>query len=97
MTVVSLQHHGPLTRTARMIRKCVPDLRPRFIQSPEQLEALHVAAGWRPAIPPGRSPSTRNPFLNPFQARLVGVGLCWVRPRRSGPTSPIAHQFGGRH
>ncbi len=71
-----------------------PSLQPLIIQSPEQLQALllRLMAASDPARPIALDTETTS--LNPFQAELVGVGLCWGEGPADLAYIPIAHQFG---
>ncbi|MDM7935850.1 MAG: DNA polymerase I [Cyanobium sp. CZS 48M] len=69
-----------------------PTLEPEIIHSPEQLEALLVRlmAATDPDQPIALDTETTS--LNPFQAELVGVGLCWGEGSDELAYIPIAHQ-----
>ncbi|NQV10191.1 MAG: DNA polymerase I, partial [Cyanobacteria bacterium] len=69
-----------------------PSLEPEIIQSPEQLEALllRLMAASDPTQPIALDTETTS--LNPFQAELVGVGLCWGEGPADLAYIPIAHQ-----
>ncbi len=69
-----------------------PTLEPEIIQSPAQLEALLVRlmAATDPAQPIALDTETTS--LNPFQAELVGVGLCWGEGSSDLAYIPIGHQ-----
>ncbi len=71
-----------------------PLLEPEIIHSPEQLEALlmRLMAATDPAQPIALDTETTS--LNPFQAELVGVGLCWGEGSDELAYIPIAHQPG---
>lgn len=69
-----------------------PVLEPELIQIPAQLEALleRLMAATDPTAPIALDTETTS--LNPFQAELVGVGLCWGAGRADLAYIPIAHQ-----
>ncbi len=69
-----------------------PTLEPEIIQTPAQLKALLVRlmAATDPARPIALDTETTS--LNPFQAELVGVGLCWGEGVSELAYIPIAHQ-----
>ncbi|MBC1261453.1 DNA polymerase I [Synechococcus sp. BSF8S] len=69
-----------------------PSLEPEIIQTPAQLEALleRLMAASDPARPIALDTETTS--LNPFQAELVGVGLCWGEGVSELAYIPIAHQ-----
>ncbi|CAK6687088.1 DNA polymerase I [Synechococcus sp. CBW1107] len=69
-----------------------PVLEPEIIQTPAQLEALLVRlmAATDPDQPIALDTETTS--LNPFQAELVGVGLCWGAGRSDLVYIPIGHQ-----
>ncbi|MCT0219224.1 DNA polymerase I [Synechococcus sp. CS-1329] len=69
-----------------------PVLEPEIIHSPEQLEALLVRlmAATDPDQPIALDTETTS--LNPFQAELVGVGLCWGEGSCDLAYIPIGHQ-----
>ncbi|MGB5239057.1 MAG: 5'-3' exonuclease H3TH domain-containing protein, partial [Prochlorococcaceae cyanobacterium] len=68
-----------------------PALEPEIIQSPEQLTALleRLMATTDPAQPIALDTETTS--LNPFQAELVGVGLCWGEGSSDLAYIPIGH------
>lgn len=68
-----------------------PALEPEIIQSPEQLTALmeRLMAATDPAQPIALDTETTS--LNPFQAELVGVGLCWGEGSSDLAYIPIGH------
>jgi DNA polymerase-1 len=70
----------------------VPVLTPELIQSPEQLQALvqRLMAASDPAHPVALDTETTS--LNPFQAELVGIGLCWGEGSADLAYIPIGHQ-----
>lgn len=69
-----------------------PVLEPEIIQTPAQLEALLVRlmAATDPDQPIALDTETTS--LNPFQAELVGVGLCWGEGSSDLAYIPIGHQ-----
>ncbi|MCP9839758.1 DNA polymerase I [Synechococcus sp. J7-Johnson] len=69
-----------------------PALEPEIIQSPEQLTALleRLMAANDPAQPIALDTETTS--LNPFQAQLVGVGLCWGEGSSDLAYIPVGHQ-----
>ena len=70
-----------------------PALNPLLIQTPEALEALrarllaHVQSGPPVAL------DTETTSLNPFQAELVGLGLCWGPGIQDLAYIPIGHRL----
>nr|WP_094554149.1 DNA polymerase I [Synechococcus sp. 1G10] len=68
-----------------------PALAPEIIQSPEQLTALleRLMAATDPAQPIALDTETTS--LNPFQAQLVGVGLCWGEGSGDLAYIPVGH------
>jgi DNA polymerase-1 len=71
----------------------VPELTPELIQSVEQLQALlqRLLAATDPARPVALDTETTS--LNPFQAELVGIGLCWGEGLADLAYIPIGHQL----
>ena len=69
----------------------LPALRPEIISTPEQLESLvkRLLAATDPASPVALD--TETTALNPFQAELVGVGLCWGEGLGDLAYIPIGH------
>ena len=69
----------------------LPALRPEIISTPEQLESLvkRLLATTDPASPVALD--TETTALNPFQAELVGVGLCWGEGLGDLAYIPIGH------
>ena len=69
----------------------MPALRPEIISTPEQLESLvkRLLATTDPASPVALD--TETTALNPFQAELVGVGLCWGEGLGDLAYIPIGH------
>jgi DNA polymerase I len=69
-----------------------PTLKPEIIQNTHQLEALMVRlmAASDAATPIALDTETTS--LNPFQAELVGVGLCWGAGSSDLAYIPIGHQ-----
>ncbi|MCP9826668.1 DNA polymerase, partial [Synechococcus sp. EJ6-Ellesmere] len=69
-----------------------PTLEPEIIQNTQQLEALLVRlmAATDPDQPIALDTETTS--LNPFQAELVGVGLCWGEGSSDLAYIPIGHQ-----
>lgn len=69
-----------------------PLLKPEMIHSPEQLTALleRLMAATDPAQPIALDTETTS--LNPFQAQLVGVGLCWGKGSCELAYIPVGHQ-----
>ncbi|MGB7563880.1 MAG: DNA polymerase I [Prochlorococcaceae cyanobacterium] len=69
----------------------LPALRPQIISSPAQLEALvaTLLAASDPAAPVALD--TETTALNPFQAELVGIGLCWGEALDALAYIPIGH------
>lgn len=70
----------------------LPALEPRIISTPEQLDALmeRLLAATDPAAPVALD--TETTALNPFQAELVGVGVCWGEGLADLAYIPIGHQ-----
>jgi DNA polymerase-1 len=70
----------------------VPGLEPQLINTPESLSALieRLMAATDPATPIALD--TETTALNPFQAELVGVGLCWGAGPGDLAYLPIGHQ-----
>jgi DNA polymerase-1 len=68
-----------------------PALAPEIIQSPAQLTALleRLMAATDPAQPIALDTETTS--LNPFQAQLVGVGLCWGEGSGDLAYIPVGH------
>ncbi|MFN9646223.1 MAG: DNA polymerase I [Cyanobacteriota bacterium] len=69
-----------------------PPLEPELIQTPDALEALRLRLL---ALGEGSPPvalDTETTSLNPFQAELVGVGLCWGAGPRDLAYIPIGHR-----
>ena len=69
----------------------LPDLQPEIISTPEQLNSLveRLLAATDPAVPVALD--TETTALNPFQAELVGVGLCWGEGLADLAYIPIGH------
>jgi len=69
----------------------VPSLQPELVTSPEQLAALltRLEAATDPAQPVALD--TETTALNPFQAELVGIGLCWGAGASDLAYIPIGH------
>ncbi|MFZ9753056.1 MAG: DNA polymerase I [Cyanobium sp.] len=69
----------------------VPELRPQLIQSDEHLRTLlqRLLAATDPAQPVALDTETTS--LNPFQAELVGIGLCWGEGLADLAYIPIGH------
>lgn len=70
----------------------LPALRPQIISTPEQLEALvaRLLTASDPAAPVALD--TETTALNPFQAELVGIGVCWGEALDALAYIPIGHQ-----
>ena len=68
-----------------------PALEPQLISTPEALAALmeRLMAATDPAAPIALD--TETTALNPFQAELVGVGLCWGAGTTDLAYIPIGH------
>ncbi|MFN9546581.1 MAG: DNA polymerase I [Cyanobacteriota bacterium] len=70
-----------------------PHLNPHLIQTPEALETLrarlmaHQQSGSPVAL------DTETTSLNPFQAELVGLGLCWGPASQDLAYIPIGHRL----
>ncbi|MFM2079584.1 MAG: polymerase, partial [Cyanobacteriota bacterium] len=75
-----------------------PVLQPQIINSPEALEALTarlMTTGTGTASALGAAPialDTETTSLNPFQAELVGIGLCWGEGPADLAYIPIGHR-----
>ncbi len=69
----------------------LPALGPQIISSPAQLEVLvaTLMAASDPAAPVAFD--TETTALNPFQAELVGIGLCWGEALDALAYIPIGH------
>jgi DNA polymerase-1 len=69
-----------------------PSLTPQLITTPAALEALlqRLMAATDPAAPIALD--TETTALNPFQAELVGIGLCWGEGPAELAYIPIGHQ-----
>ncbi len=69
-----------------------PTLEPQLITTPAALEALleRLMAATDPAAPIALD--TETTALNPFQAELVGIGLCWGEDPAELAYIPIGHQ-----
>jgi DNA polymerase I len=75
----------------------LPDLQPQIISTPEALEALQarlMAANASSTAAP-IALDTETTAINPFQAELVGIGLCWGEGPADLAYIPIGHQAGG--
>jgi DNA polymerase-1 len=72
----------------------LPALEPEIISTPEQLKCLveRLLAATDPAVPVALD--TETTALNPFQAELVGVGLCWGEGLADLAYIPIGHGSG---
>ena len=72
----------------------IPALEPEIISTPEQLNTLveRLLAATDPAVPVALD--TETTALNPFQAELVGVGLCWGEGPIDLAYIPIGHSSG---
>ena len=72
----------------------LPALEPEIISTPEQLKSLveRLLAATDPAVPVALD--TETTALNPFQAELVGVGLCWGEGLADLAYIPIGHGSG---
>jgi DNA polymerase-1 len=72
----------------------LPALQPEIISTPEQLKTLveRLLAATDPAVPVALD--TETTALNPFQAELVGVGLCWGEGLVDLAYIPIGHTSG---
>ena len=73
-----------------------PNLTPQLITTPAALEALlhRLMAATDPAAPIALD--TETTALNPFQAELVGIGLCWGEDPADLAYIPIGHQSTAR-
>ena len=69
-----------------------PTLEPQLITTPAALNALleRLMAATDPAAPIALD--TETTALNPFQAELVGIGLCWGEDPTDLAYIPIGHQ-----
>jgi len=72
----------------------LPALQPEIISTPEHLKTLveRLLAATDPAVPVALD--TETTALNPFQAELVGVGLCWGEGLVDLAYIPIGHTSG---
>ncbi len=72
----------------------LPALQPAIISTPEQLSTLveRLLAATDPTVPVALD--TETTALNPFQAELVGVGLCWGEGLIDLAYIPIGHTSG---
>ena len=72
----------------------LPALQPEIISTPEQLNTLvqRLLAATDPALPVALD--TETTALNPFQAELVGLGLCWGQGLVDLAYIPIGHGSG---
>ena len=72
----------------------LPALQPEIISTPEQLNTLveRLLAATDPALPVALD--TETTALNPFQAELVGLGLCWGEGLVDLAYIPIGHGSG---
>ena len=72
----------------------LPALQPEIISTPEQLNTLvqRLLAATDPAVPVALD--TETTALNPFQAELVGLGLCWGQGLVDLAYIPIGHGSG---
>ena len=72
----------------------LPALQPEIISTPEQLKTLveRLLAATDPAVPVALD--TETTALNPFQAELVGLGLCWGEGLVDLAYIPIGHGSG---
>ena len=86
-------HPGPDTGTSTT----PPALTPELITTPAALEALvqrlMASTAGTPAAPIALD--TETTALNPFQAELVGIGLCWGEGPADLAYIPIGHHPGG--
>ncbi|MCP9850169.1 DNA polymerase I [Cyanobium sp. Morenito 9A2] len=69
----------------------LPALQPQIISTPEQMEALvaQLLTASDPTAPVALD--TETTALNPFQAELVGVGVCWGDALDALAYIPIGH------
>ncbi|MFZ9607604.1 MAG: DNA polymerase I, partial [Vulcanococcus sp.] len=80
------------TTTESSTESSTPDLQPALITTAEALEALvERLMGRREAAQP-IALDTETTSLNPFQAELVGIGLCWGEGLSDLAYIPIGHQ-----
>jgi DNA polymerase-1 len=70
----------------------LPPLEPQLIQTPDALEALRLRLLAHGEGAPPVAIDTETTSLNPFQAELVGVGLCWGCGPRDLAYIPIGHR-----
>ena len=72
----------------------IPSLQPELVTKPDQLDALvrRLQASTDPAQPVALD--TETTALNPFQAELVGLGLCWGMGATDLAYIPIGHTRG---
>ncbi|MFM8935906.1 MAG: DNA polymerase I [Vulcanococcus sp.] len=74
-----------------------PELQPQIINTPEALEALRsrLQAATASTISAPIALDTETTALNPFQAELVGIGLCWGDEPADLAYIPIGHRRRG--
>ena len=73
----------------------LPQLEPQLIQTPEALEALRLRLLAHTQSGPPVALDTETTSLNPFQAELVGLGLCWGPGNQDLAYIPIGHRLEG--
>jgi DNA polymerase-1 len=71
----------------------LPRLDPLLIQTPEALEALRARLLAHAETDPPVALDTETTSLNPFQAELVGLGLCWGPGSQDLAYIPIGHRL----
>jgi DNA polymerase-1 len=71
----------------------LPQLDPQLIQTPEALEALRARLMAHGQSGPPVALDTETTSLNPFQAELVGLGLCWGPGTQDLAYIPIGHRL----
>jgi DNA polymerase-1 len=83
---------GPTTTETSSNDTTPPALQPELISTAEQLAGLvkRLWAACDPAAPIALD--TETTALNPFQAELVGIGLCWGEGLADLAYIPIGHQ-----
>ena len=73
----------------------LPQLEPQLIQTPDALEALRLRLLAHTQSGPPVALDTETTSLNPFQAELVGLGLCWGPGNQDLAYIPIGHRLEG--
>jgi DNA polymerase-1 len=71
----------------------LPALDPLLIQTPEALEALRARLMVHQGSVAPVALDTETTSLNPFQAELVGLGLCWGAGRQDLAYIPLGHRL----